>query len=228
MTGRGHIVPRVPGHSGPSIRSGFPARSPRLQRLLWYKQKLRHTLNSWDEERRIRERFPHARIEPGVTIINPDRLVLGEGATLQTGAVLHCGGYEWSGGRGSIKIGAGAVIAQHTVMYGAGEIEIGEYFYCGPDCMIFSSQERVDMADGGGGPENSHLLAKTTLHDECRLGVAAIVTHGCTLERGAILGGNALLLANTRIPSFEFWGGNPARKLADLNRDTWRTPRLNG
>jgi acetyltransferase-like isoleucine patch superfamily enzyme len=175
----------------------------------------------------LRERFPNATIEDGVTIINPDRLELGDGALIQTGAVLHCGGYAWSQGRGSIKIGGGAVIAQHCVLYGAGEIDIGEGFYCGPDCMIFSSQERIDFADGSPDADASHLLAKTTLEDESRLGVAAIVAHGVTLGRGSILGGNSLLLAETQVPPMELWAGTPARKVKDLNPDTWRSPRLN-
>jgi acetyltransferase-like isoleucine patch superfamily enzyme len=111
-------------------------------------------------------------------------------------------------------------------MYGAGEIEIGEGFYCGPACMFFSSLERLDFADGGE-EGTTHLLAKTTLEDESRLGVGAIITLGSTLGRGSILGANSVLLAHTKVPPMELWAGTPARKLKDLNPETWRSPKLN-
>jgi acetyltransferase-like isoleucine patch superfamily enzyme len=197
------------------------SKGDRARRLLGW---MRAESARWESERALRERFPQAHIDDGVTIVNPDRLELGEGTIIQTGTVLHCGGMSWSGGQGSIRIGKHAVIAQNCVLYGAGVLEIGDYFNCGPGCLIFSSQERISLDDGA--PDGAtHLLGKTTFEDESRVGAGAIVGHGLTIGRGAIVGGNSLLMHN--VPPMELWAGNPARKLKDLDSETWRSPRLN-
>ncbi len=56
----------------------------------------------------------------------------------------------------------------------------------------------------------------------CRLepgsfvGMMACVMDGCVVETGAIVAGGAIVPPGKRVPTGELWGGNPARKLRDL------------
>lgn len=60
------------------------------------------------------------------------------------------------------------------------------------------------------------LLKKTVIEDEVMLGAHALVYGGCTIKRGAVVYGGAVVPPNTVIGENEAWGGVPARKIRDL------------
>lgn len=184
-----------------------------LDRLRFYRRRLRAELARLDAERALERRFPSARIEPGVTVVSPERLELGEGVFVQRHTILHCGGLAWSGGRGRIKIGDGSGISHACIFWGAGEIEAGRNFYVGPGCMIFSSAELHEPDPEN--PQATHRFAKVTIEDGVRMFAGAIVVPGVTLGRGCVIAANSTV--TTDVPPMTMYGGSPARHLKDVS-----------
>ena len=75
-----------------------------------------------------------------VEIRSPERLCLGRRVTIESGVLLHCGGMDWSGGRGGISVGDDAYIGPNVVLFGAGGIEIGSRVLISPGVVIASHQ----------------------------------------------------------------------------------------
>jgi len=59
-------------------------------------------------------------------------------------------------------------------------------------------------------------LRKTVIEDDVMIGAHALVYSGCTIKRGAVVYGGAIVRPNTVIGENEAWGGGPAKKLRDL------------
>lgn len=59
-------------------------------------------------------------------------------------------------------------------------------------------------------------LKKTRIEDDVMIGAHALVYSGCTIGRGAVIYGGAVVPPNTVIGQNEAWGGVPARKIKNL------------
>ena len=59
-------------------------------------------------------------------------------------------------------------------------------------------------------------LRKTVIEDDVMIGAHALIYSGCTIKRGAVVYGGAVVPPNTVIAENEAWGGVPARKIKDL------------
>src|SRR5438309_2273407 len=64
-------------------------------------------------------------IAPGACVVSIERLELGAGAVVQSGCLLHCGGLEWSGGAGRIRLGDRCYVGHDCVLYGSGGLVLG-------------------------------------------------------------------------------------------------------
>ncbi|KAG8383350.1 hypothetical protein BUALT_Bualt04G0003300 [Buddleja alternifolia] len=66
---------------------------------------------------------------------------------------------------------------------------------------------------------HSAVLHGCTVEDETFVGMGATLLDGVVLEKHAMVAAGALVRQNTRIPSGEVWGGNPAKFLRKLTDD---------
>jgi acetyltransferase-like isoleucine patch superfamily enzyme len=177
-------------------------------RFLWFLfRELRHDLRRKRALWKLKQRAPTLRMPGQIHVVEPARLFLGRSVLLQPGVVLHCGGGKWSDYKGFIRIGDDSEISPHCVLYGAGEIEIGDRFDCGPGTMLFSSRSSDSMEDLGKVP-HKHRFGKITIGNDVILFAGVIVGPGVTIGDGAVVGANSLVLKD--IPSAEVWGGSPA------------------
>jgi hypothetical protein len=60
------------------------------------------------------------------------------------------------------------------------------------------------------------VLKRTVIEDDVMIGAHALVYSGCTIRRGAVVYGGAVVPPDTVIGENEAWGGVPARKIKDL------------
>lgn len=78
--------------------------------------------------------------------------------------------------------------------------------------------------------QNSVITGHVIVHDEIILksikigrnavvGINCVVMPGVILEEGAVLAPGSVATMDTRIPSYEFWGGIPAHKLKEIPHD---------
>ncbi|KAK6938841.1 Hexapeptide repeat [Dillenia turbinata] len=63
---------------------------------------------------------------------------------------------------------------------------------------------------------HSAVLHGCTVEDEAFVGMGAVLLDGVVVEKHAMVAAGALVRQNTKIPSGEVWGGNPARFLRKL------------
>ncbi|KAL8047385.1 hypothetical protein ABFX02_08G238000 [Erythranthe guttata] len=66
---------------------------------------------------------------------------------------------------------------------------------------------------------HSAILHGCTVEDEAFVGMGATLLDGVVVEKHAMVAAGALVRQNTRIPSGEIWGGNPAKFLRKLTDD---------
>jgi acetyltransferase-like isoleucine patch superfamily enzyme len=179
----------------------------------FYVGKARALLGDWKEERLLLRRFPTARLDGKVRVVNPAGLELGDEVLIQHGAVLHCGGLAWSAGAGSIRIGDGSVISHNCVLYGAGGIEIGARFDCGPGSMIFSSRS-LHLGEREERPGEPHMFARVSVGEDVTVYAGCVIGPGVTIGDGAAIGAGSVVLET--VPPHTLVAGSPARKIRDL------------
>jgi maltose O-acetyltransferase len=183
-------------------------------RRAYYWRRLRARYARMEDDRRLRQRFPTCTLEENVRVVSPHLLELGDNVSVQRNSVLHCGGLDWSDGRGRIDIGSNSIISANSTLWGAGEIELGEGFECGPGCMIFSSAQ--DFMTREAEPVSAPLFFRPVKAGRyVSVYSGAIISPGVTLGDGAVVGAGAVVVSD--VPSREFWGGIPARRIRSLS-----------
>jgi dTDP-4-amino-4,6-dideoxy-D-glucose acyltransferase len=165
-------------------------------------------------ERELRGRFPTLSMEPDVDVIRPERLTLGERVSIHRGTVLHCGGLDWSFGEGSITIGEDSVISAYCVLFGAGHIEIGPGFDCGPGTMIFSSRSDYEANRLGAMPRR-HVFAPVRIGAFVTVFARCVIGPGVTIGDGAAIGAGSVVLDD--VEPHALYAGSPARKIRALD-----------
>lgn len=153
-------------------------------------------------------------------IKNPARLHLGRNVLIQHGSILHCGGYAWSGHKGSISIGDDSEISPYCVLLGAGGIEIQSNVGIGTGVLIFSSEE--DMRGDPSDVHRRYFLRPVVIERHCRIGSGVIITPGVRIGEGAIVAANAVVRRD--VEPYSVVAGLPARViLADRRTDLQRS-----
>lgn len=180
----------------------------------WYARRLWREANARARlEHDLHRRFPTLSMEPGVDLIRPERLTLGRNVGIHRGAVLHCGGLDWSFGEGSIGIGDDSVISAYCVLFGAGHIRIGRGFDCGPGTMIFSSRSDYE-ANAGGALPRRHVFAPVTIGDFVTVFARCVIGPGVTIGDGAAIAAGSVVLDDVEPRCL--YAGAPARRMRAL------------
>jgi acetyltransferase-like isoleucine patch superfamily enzyme len=146
--------------------------------------------------------------EPGVVVKTPSRLMLGHGVTLQRNAILHCGGKAWCKFRGSIKLGNHVVVGPNCILYGAGNLVVGDFTHFGPGSMV--------MAQAGDADSDARQTTEPgRIHDPVTIGKGVWIGAGAVILGDTVLGDNCVVGPNSVVSgSYEAGStlmGNPAR-----------------
>lgn len=184
-----------------------------LKRLRYYGRRLRTTYAQIETERRLHERFPTAHLDNGLIVVSPHLLRLGNNVSVQRGTTLHCGGLDWSEGRGGITIGDSSYVGPNCVLWGAGEIILGDGFGCGPGTMIFSSAEDFSRRVPELIPPPVRF-GPVVADRFVTVYSGSIISPGVSLGEGAVVAGGSVVVAD--VPARQLWGGVPARLIRKL------------
>jgi acetyltransferase-like isoleucine patch superfamily enzyme len=184
-----------------------------LRLLLWITSDIKDKIVRRYAIYKIQNKFYSVRFEEDVLIKNPGRLTVGKNVIVQKGTILHCGGMEWSRGKGYIKIGDDSVISPYCIFYGAGGIEIGNRFDCGPNVMIFSSYSDYNVRIIGE-KNDAKCFGKVAIGNYVILFAGVIVSVGVTIGDGAVVAAGSVVLSD--IPPMEVWGGVPAKLIRPI------------
>lgn len=162
-------------------------------------------------ERTRRELEAHApgiRVHRTAEVRSPDRLRLGRDTTIESGALLHCGGMEWSGGGGGITIGAGSYVGPNVVLFGAGGIEIGENVLISPGVVITSHQHTFERSDETIRAQPMDF-GRVVIERDVWIGANASILPGTRLGEGTVVGAGATVTRD--LPPGSVALGVPAR-----------------
>ncbi len=169
-----------------------------------------------DEFKRRRDvlaRFPGTRLENYVVIKGHlENLELGENVTIQSGTVLHLGGFDWCRNKGFLKIGDNGVISPNCVLYGAGPagIRIGKGFDCAPGVSIFSSISNYGEGD------REHIFAPVEIGDNVIIFANSVISPGVKIGDNAVIAAGSVVTRD--IPANSLAGGTPAKVITPNTR----------
>lgn len=93
-------------------------------------------------------------------------------------------------------------------MQGSGNIEIGNNFHSGIECMIITSIHNYDQ--GKAIPYDDTIISKdVVIKDNVWLGNRVIILPGVTINEGAIIQAGSVVVGD--IPKYAIAGGHPAK-----------------
>ncbi|XWS25788.1 hypothetical protein CRYUN_Cryun27aG0097500 [Craigia yunnanensis] len=137
-------------------------------------------------------------VAPSASVIGD--VQVGRGSSIWYGCVLR-------GDVNSISVGSGTNIQDNSLVHVAKSNLSGKVLP-----TIIGDNVTVG---------HSAVLHGCTVEDEAFVGMGATLLDGVVVEKHAMVAAGALVRQNTRIPTGEVWGGNPAkflRKLTDEER----------
>jgi acetyltransferase-like isoleucine patch superfamily enzyme len=164
-----------------------------------------HKLRWFSAKRKLGMLGKHVHIDKRVEFMRfPKNISLGEEVVVKEGARI-CACNE----RAKIQIGARTTIGYHTFIFASHGIQIGD------DCLIAPF---VYLVDSNHQVKRSLLInqqpnetAPITIGKGVWIGSNVTVLKGVTIGDGAVIAANSVV--NKDIPSFEIWGGTPAKKI---------------
>jgi acetyltransferase-like isoleucine patch superfamily enzyme len=174
-------------------------------------RQLRQALGRERERQRLLRSAPGLRVDRTVEVRSPDRLTLGAHSAVDAGVLLHCGGAEWSGGDGGIRVGENVYIGPNAVLFGAGGIEIGDGVLISPGVVITSHQHTF----GQPGVEIRRQpleFAAVVVEANVWIGANATILPGVRLGSGCVVGAGAVVTRD--VPAGAVALGVPARQVS--------------
>lgn len=113
-----------------------------------------------------------------------------------------------------IEIGDNVIINHNTTISGQASLKIGNYVMIGPNCNILTSLHGFETITH---PIMYQKLTygSVTIGDDVWLGANVVVLPGVTLEKGAIVGANAVVTKNVK--AYAIVGGVPAKLIRYRN-----------
>jgi len=170
----------------------------------------------------LRARAPGLQLGRHVTIVRPDRLILGENVIIHDHCVLYCAGQApdyRQGGR--IIIGDHVELAWGCILHGGGaQIILRDFAIIGAGAVliseVYSYRERDRPARF-----QTKIMGDVVVEENATVGANAVVLPGVTIGRSAIVGAGAVVTRD--VPPFSIAVGVPARIIKRVDEPSART-----
>jgi len=150
----------------------------------------------------------HANLGSNIRIKAIQNLNLGEDVKILDNVFLHCGQFQEGLRHGKISIGNDVYIGPFCVLFGTGEIEIGDNCLISPGTIITSRQHTFADLDMTIGRQTSEL-ARIVIEEDVWIGSNAVILPGIRIGRGSVIGAGAVVTKH--IPPYSVAVGVPAR-----------------
>lgn len=156
----------------------------------------------------VYQKYPSVHIEEDVQIKSPKNLVLGENVVIQKGAILHCGGMEWCDYKGKITAGSNSFIGPYSVLFGAGEIVLGDNVLLSPFVCIASHQHSYKNLEI---PISKQPIRydPVIIEDDVWIGMNALILPGTKIGKGAIIAAGSVVRGE--VDPYTIVGGSPSK-----------------
>ncbi len=118
------------------------------------------------------------------------------------------------GGDGDLVIGEHCFINPQCVIYTGNGITMGNYVLLAPGVMIMPTNHAFGRRDISIRQQGFQLSkGGIIIEDDVWVGANSVVLDGAHIGKGAIIAAGSVVIGN--VPSYEIWGGSPARKLKE-------------
>jgi acetyltransferase-like isoleucine patch superfamily enzyme len=97
---------------------------------------------------------------------------------------------------GRVSIGARSSLADYTVVWGGGGVEIGSDVLISTHCAIVSLTHAVEAFQAGRPYRETTQAAKITVASNVWIGAGAVIMPGVTLGEGCIIGAGSIVTAD--------------------------------
>lgn len=149
--------------------------------------------------------------------------------------ILDCRGYTPKFGNnnylapnatvvGNVEMGDDCSIWFNTVVRGdVNSIRIGNKVNIQDNAVIHCTFEKTKTVIGNNvSIGHSALVHGCTIEDNVLIGMGAIVMDNCYIEANALIAAGAVVLENTRVEAGSIYAGVPAKKVKQLDADTFK------
>jgi acetyltransferase-like isoleucine patch superfamily enzyme len=134
---------------------------------------------------------------------NPGSITLLNHVKLSKGVTIHCYG-------GKVSIGSQTFLGPNVIIYGHGNVSIGNDCLIAMGCKIISSNHEITLKHNN--IRNGDIIKKAiTIGDDVWLGADAIVLAGVTIGDGCVIGAGAIVTKS--LPPYTIAMGNPAKAI---------------
>ncbi len=162
------------------------------------------------EREMLRREFPQIAFGEGVIIRAPERLSAGERCFIDTRAYLSCGGGEWNGDRGYIRLGRNAEIGPYCVFWGAGGITIGDNVHIGAGVYITAHEaHHVDPRNIDPMRRLDFTFEPVVIEDHVIICSGSNIIPGVRIGHHSMIGAGAVVISD--IPPYSLAVGVPAK-----------------
>ncbi len=127
---------------------------------------------------------------------------------------------------GDVEIGAEASIWYNCVLRGdVNAIRIGARTNVQDGTVIHCDSDKGGMKgwptiiEEGALIGHMAMLHGCTVRKNALVGLGSIIMDGCVLEENAMVAAGAMLTPGKAVPSFQMWGGRPAKFMRDLDEN---------
>lgn len=167
----------------------------RYQRRMWQKQGVEIATNCVFEE------DVALRITPSFFAIKPGKIILQSGTKLSKGCVLDCFG-------GEITLGSNVFLGPYCVLYGHGNIRIGNDCLIAMGCKIIAGNHTIAAPDALIRLQPD-VPKPVFIGNDVWLGADVKVLAGVTIGDGCIVGAGSVVTND--LPAYSIAAGVPAK-----------------
>ena len=135
------------------------------------------------------------------------RIAIGDNSEIYDHVVIRC-----VGGNGDIIMGESCYINPGCVLYSGNGITLGDYVLLAPGVKLMPTNHAFEsralpIRKQGFMPSKGGIVCE----DDVWIGANSTLLDGAYLEKGAIVAAGSVVKG--RVPSYEIWGGVPAKRI---------------
>jgi acetyltransferase-like isoleucine patch superfamily enzyme len=157
--------------------------------------------------------FPKVTFGRRLDIQHIDRVHFGENSSIGNDIIINCGG-GWSENKGAFKCGKNTYIGPKTVIFAAGEIELGDNVLISPSVNLISHQHTFKSKNKNYNQQPNDYR-KIMIGNNVWIGTNATILPNVTIGDNAIIGANALVCKD--VAPHTMVAGVPAKLIKSLD-----------
>jgi acetyltransferase-like isoleucine patch superfamily enzyme len=131
------------------------------------------------------------------------------GVKLKSDSTIHIGACFFK--PSNISIGHDTIIGDHCFLDGRAPLKIGNHVGIASQVLIYNDEHDINS------PNYGNSFGPVEIGDYVFIGPRAIILPNIKIGKGAVVAAGAVVTKD--IPSFEIWGGVPAKKISNRKID---------